>query len=210
MIWIAIPPSDVREKCLNKYYMLQAEAPDSAPKIDRDKIDMGWIVATSDDLHFSTMSIFENPWDNSVERIDYKRSFFDNPNVQTMQNNPNSICEQDAIAAAEAFLEKLPIEGLTLRVAVPEIYYDEYQLHIPCWRLYYTREFGSAAETFTNAEYTSDNEYNHQRAVECLMIVVDEQGVVGFRYNGPKKVLDTVAEQTTLLPFSKIEGFSIA
>ena len=198
-------PSDVQDKWLNKYYMQQAEAPETAPRIDRSDLDMTWIVATSDDVNFSAMFAAINPWDNSVSRIEYVRSYFDNPNVQYMQNIPNGIREQDAIAAAEAFLSKLPLEGLTLRVAVPEIYDDDYFRKIPCWRLYYTREFGGAAETFTNAEHTSDNEYNHQRDVECLMIVVDEQGVAGFRYNAPQNVLGTVSERTSLLPFSKIE-----
>lgn len=198
-------PSDVQEKWLNKYYMLQAEAPETAPIINRSDLDMTWIVATSDDVNFSAMFAAINPWDNSVSRIEYVRSYFDNPNVQYMQNISNGIREQDAIAAAEAFLSKLPLEGLTLRVAVPEIYDDDYFRKIPCWRLYYTREFGGAAETFTNAEHTSDNEYNHQRDVECLMIVVDEQGVAGFRYNAPQNVLGTVSERTSLLPFSKIE-----
>jgi len=198
-------PSDVQEKWLNKYYMQQAEAPETAPRIERSDLDMTWIVATSDDVNFSAMFVAVNPWDNSVERIDYIRSIFDNPNVHWMQNVPNGIREQDAKAAAEAFLEKLPVEGLTLRVAVPEIYSDDYSRQVPCWRFYYTREFSGAEESFTNSEYTSDSEYNHQRAVECLMIVVDEQGVAGFRYNAPQNVLETVSERTSLLPFSKIE-----
>ena len=198
-------PSDVQEKWLNKYYMWQAEAPDASPRIKRDQVDIGWIVATADDLHYSDLVVVFNPWDNSVDRIDYRRSYFDNPNVHYMQNVPNGIREQDAIAAAEAFLNKLPVKGLTLRVAVPEIYDDDYFRQIPCWRLYYTRAFGGAAETFTNAECTSDNDYNHQRDVECLMIVVDEQGIAGFRYNAPQNVLETVSERTSLLPFSKIE-----
>ena len=198
-------PSDVQEKWLNKYYMLQAEASETAPRINRSDLDMAWIVATSDDINFSAMFAVINPWDNSVSRIEYVRSYFDNPNVHYMENIPNGIREQDAVAAAEAFLNKLPVEGLTLRVAVPEIYDDDYFRKIPCWRLYYTREFGGAAETFTNAEHTSDNEYNHQRDVECLMIVIDEQGVAGFRYNAPQNVLGTVSERTSLLPFSKIE-----
>ena len=198
-------PKDVQEKWLNKYYMWQAEAPDASPRIERDQVDIGWIVATADDLHYSDLVVVFNPWDNSVDRIDYRRSYFDNPNVHYMRNIPNAIRKEDAVAAAEALVAKLPIEGLTLQFAVPEIYDDDYFRQVPCWRLYYTREFGGAAETFTNAEHTSDNEYNHQRDVECLMIVVDEQGVAGFRYNGPKNVLDTVSAQTTLLPFSKIE-----
>lgn len=198
-------PSDVQEKWLNKYYMWQAEAPDASPRIERDQVDIGWIVSTADDLHYSDLVVVFNPWDNSVDRIDYRRSYFDNPNVHYMQNVPNGIREQDAIAAAEAFLNKLPVKGLTLRVAVPEIYDDDYFRKVPCWRLYYTREFSGAAETFTNAECTSDNDYNHQRDVECLMIVVDEQGVAGFRYNAPQNVLETVSERTSLLPFSKIE-----
>lgn len=197
-------PSDVQEKWLNKYYMLQAEAPDTAPRIERSDLDMQWIVATSDDVNFSAMFAAINPWDNSISRIEYVRSYFDNPNVHYMQNVPNGIREQDAIAAAEAFLNKLPVKGLTLRVAVPEIYDDDYFRKVPCWRLYYTREFSGAAETFTNADCTQ-NEFNHQRDVECLMIVVDEQGIAGFRYNAPQNVLETVSERTSLLPFSKIE-----
>lgn len=198
-------PSDVQEKWLNKYYMWQAEAPDASPRIERDQVDIGWIVATADDLHYSDLIVVSNPWDNSVDRIDYRRSYFDNPNVHYMQNVPNGIRKEDAVAAAEALVAKLPIEGLTLQFAVPEIYDDDYFRQIPCWRLYYTRAFGGAAETFTNAECTSDNDYNHQRDVECLMIVVDEQGIAGFRYNAPQNVLETVSERTSLLPFSKIE-----
>ena len=110
-----------------------------------------------------------------------------------------------AEAAAVALVNKLPIGDFALSVAWPEKY-DLYGNGTePCWRFFFGRAYGSARETITNAECTRDEGYNHQRDYEKLLVTVDKDGVAGVRYDAPYTMMETLAEKTNLMPFSKIE-----
>ena len=166
---------------------------------------LGWWQATVDDATLSSIYVFSNPWDGTVDRIEYIRNDHDNPNVIYKNRIPNDLDYRMAEAAAVALVNKLPIGDFALSVAWPEKY-DLYGNGTePCWRFFFGRAYGSARETITNAECTRDEGYNHQRDYEKLLVTVDKDGVAGVRYDAPYTMMETLAEKTNLMPFSKIE-----
>lgn len=196
-------PDDV-EKKINETLLLQSLAPDKLPRIDRSDVDIGQMIATVDDWSYSNICCINNPWDGSTLQIDYYRDSFLNPNVLSKQNVPNDLSYRDAEATAKTLIERLPIEDFVLSASWPGTYDDDYFRHVPCRIFVFTRSYGGAMETVTNEDQTFD-EYNHARGYEKIVVTVDADGVAGFRYQYPYRALDTVAEQTNLLPFSEIE-----
>ncbi len=194
------------EKRLAETLTEQSLAPEKMPRIAREDLGMlGWWQATVDDATLSSIYVFSNPWDGTVDRIEYIRNDHDNPNVICKNRIPNDLDYRTAEAAAVALVNKLPIGDFALSVAWPEKY-DLYGNGTePCWRFFFGRAYGSARETITNAECTRDEGYNHQRDYEKLLVTVDKDGVAGVRYDAPYTMMETLAEKTNLMPFSKIE-----
>ena len=194
------------EKRLAETLTEQSMAPEKMPRIAREDLGMlGWWQATVDDATLSSIYVFSNPWDGTVDRIEYIRNDHDNPNVICKNMIPNDLDYRTAEAAAVALVNKLPIGDFALSVAWPEKY-DLYGNGTePCWRFFFGRAYGSARETITNAECTRDEGYNHQRDYEKLLVTVDKDGVAGVRYDAPYTMMETMAEKTNLMPFSKIE-----
>ena len=194
------------EKRLAETLTEQSLAPEKMPRIAREDLGMlGWWQATVDDATLSSIYVFSNPWDGTVDRIEYIRNDHDNPNVICKNRIPNDLDYRTAEAAAVALVNKLPIGDFALSVAWPEKY-DLYGNGTePCWRFFFGRAYGSARETITNASCTREEGYNHQRNYEKLLVTVDKDGVAGVRYDAPYVVEETLAEQTNLLPFATIE-----
>ena len=194
------------EKRLIEVLHEQSLAPERMPRVSREELQAdGWWQATVDDATLSSIYVFSNPWDGTVDRIEYIRNDHDNPNVICKNRIPNDLDYRTAEAAAVALVNKLPIGDFALSVAWPEKY-DLYGNGTePCWRFFFGRAYGSARETITNAECTRDEGYNHQRDYEKLLVTVDKDGVAGVRYDAPYTMMETLAEKTNLMPFSKIE-----
>ena len=194
------------EKRLAETLVQQSLAPEKMPRIAREDLGMlGWWQATVDDATLSSIYVFSNPWDGTVDRIEYIRSDHDNPNVICKNRIPNDLDYRTAEAAAIELVNRLPIGDFALSAAWPEKY-DLYGNGTePCWRFFFGRAYGSARETITNAECTRDEGYNHQRDYEKLLVTVDKDGVAGVRYDAPYTMMETLAEKTNLMPFSKIE-----
>lgn len=194
------------EKRLAETLVMQSLAPEKMPRVSREELQMdGWWQATVDDATLSSIYVFSNPWDGTVDRIEYIRNDHDNPKVIYKNRIPKDLDYRTAEAAAVALVNKLPIGDFALSVAWPEKY-DLYGNGTePCWRFFFGRAYGSARETITNAECTRDEGYNHQRDYEKLLVTVDKDGVAGVRYDAPYTMMETLAEKTNLMPFSKIE-----
>lgn len=194
------------EKRLAETLVMQSLAPEKMPRVSREELQMdGWWQATVDDATLSTIYVASNPWDGTVERIEYIRSDHDNPNVIYKNEYPNDLDYRAAEAAAVELVNKLPIGDFALSAAWPEKYDTYGDGTEPCWRFFFGRAYGSARETVTNATCTRDEGYDHQRDYERLLVTVDKDGVAGVRYDAPCAVKDTLAEKTNLMPFSKIE-----
>ena len=197
------------EKRLAETLVQQSLAPEKMPRVSREELTlesmMGWWQATVDDATLSSLLVAANPWDGTVDRIEYIRNDHDNPNVIYKNRIPNDLDYRTAEAAAIELVNRLPIGDFALSAAWPEKY-DLYGNGTePCWRFFFGRAYGSARETITNAECTRDEGYNHQRDYEKLLVTVDKDGVAGVRYDAPYTMMETLAEKTNLMPFSKIE-----
>lgn len=197
------------EKRLAETLVQQSLAPEKMPRVSREELTlesmMGWWQATMDDATLSSLLVAANPWDGTVDRIEYIRNDHDNPNVIYKNRIPNDLDYRTAEAAAIELMNRLPIEDFALSAAWPEKYDLYGDGTEPCWRFFFGRAYGSARETITNAECTRDEGYNHQRDYEKLLVTVDKDGVAGVRYDAPYAVGETLAEKTNLMPFSKIE-----
>ena len=196
-------PADV-EKRINDNLLWQSLAPAKLPRIERSTVDIGQMLATVDDFTFSVVACSINPWDGTTLDIEYRRDYMLNPNVISYQNIPNDIPYRDAEATAKALIEKLPVEDFVLSASWPSTYNDDYFRDIPRRVFVFTRSYGGAMETVTNADQTFE-EHNHYRGYEKIYVTVDADGVAGFRYQYPYRVAETVEEKTNLLPFSEIE-----
>ena len=197
--------ADVEKRLAETLYE-QSLAPEKMPRVAREDLKMdGWWQATVDDMTLFDILLLTNPWDGTVERLEYRRDSLQNPNVCYWQNIPNDIPRQQAEAAAMDLVQKLPIGDFTLAVGWPEAYDDYGDARVTCWRFWFTRSFGRVSETITNASCTREEGYNHQRKYEKLLVTVDKDGVAGVRYDAPYVVEETLAEQTNLLPFATIE-----
>ena len=197
------------EKRLAETLVQQSLAPEKMPRVSREELTlesmMGWWQATVDDATLSSLLVAANPWDGTVDRIEYIRNDHDNPNVIYKNRIPNDLDYRTAEAAAIELVNRLPIGDFALSAAWPEKYDLYGDGTEPCWRFFFGRAYGSARETITNAECTRDEGYNHQRDYEKLLVTVDKDGVAGVRYDAPYSVMETLAERTNLMPFSKIE-----
>lgn len=197
------------EKRLAETLVQQSLAPEKMPRVSREELTlesmMGWWQATVDDATLSSLLVAANPWDGTVDRIEYIRNDHDNPNVIYKNRIPNDLDYRTAEAAAIELVNRLPIEDFALSAAWPEKYDLYGDGTEPCWRFFFGRAYGAARETITNAECTRDEGYNHQRDYEKLLVTVDKDGVAGVRYDAPYAVMETLAERTNLMPFSKIE-----
>ena len=197
------------EKRLAETLVQQSLAPEKMPRVSREELTlesmMGWWQATVDDATLSSLLVAANPWDGTVDRIEYIRNDHDNPNVIYKNRIPNDLDYRAAEAAAMELVNRLPIGDFALSAAWPETYDLYGDSKEPCWRFFFGRAYGSAQETITNAECTRDEGYNHQRDYEKLLVTVDKDGVAGVRYDAPYAVGETLAEKTNLMPFSKIE-----
>ena len=197
------------EKRLAETLVQQSLAPEKMPRVSREELTlesmMGWWQATVDDATLSSLLVAANPWDGTVDRIEYIRNDHDNPNVIYKNRIPNDLDYRTAEAAAIELVNRLPIGDFALSAAWPEKYDLYGDGTEPCWRFFFGRAYGSARETITNAECTRDEGYNHQRDYEKLLVTVDKDGVAGVRYDAPYTMMETLAEKTNLMPFSKIE-----
>jgi hypothetical protein len=172
--------ADVEKRLVETLYE-QSLAPEKMPRVAREDLKMdGWWQATVDDMTLFDILLLTNPWDGTVERLEYRRDSLQNPNVCFWQSIPNDIPRQQAEATAMELVKKLPIGD-------------------------FTRSFGRVSETITNASCTREEGYNHQRNYEKLLVTVDKDGVAGVRYDAPYVVEERLAEKTNLLPFSTIE-----
>lgn len=73
--------------------------------------------------------------------------------------------------------------------------------------LQYVRDVRGAPVTYTNIESVSsgNEEVFWNWAYEKMTVIVDDSGIVGMLWEAPYKLLDTITDNTTMLPFSQIQ-----
>ena len=115
---------------------------------------------------------------------------------------------------AEDFLEKIGIDYLVCERWDKVIggSNTEYAGGIPmgnlikAYRLQYVRQVEGVPVTYTNIETTSGDGDRIFRNwdYESMTLIVDDSGIVGVSWNAPYNLMDTITDNTTMLPFSRI------
>ncbi len=129
-------------------------------------------------------------------------------NIQEANENPKNllISEKEAIKIAEDALNKMGFSNMALAA----IGYDGIRSSDSESRniypvLYFTQSFDNKSITFIgNTSSPQTQQYAEPWPDECLLIGVDDKGINRFEWTAPIKVVDTLSESATLLPFEDI------
>ena len=81
-----------------------------------------------------------------------------------------------------------------------------------CYVFYYTRNINGITATYVNENYSIDTKsetdktdvYREYWPSEVVTIYVDNEGIIGLTYSSPTKIVDTLNENVSLLPFDEI------
>ena len=77
-----------------------------------------------------------------------------------------------------------------------------------CYVLRYTRDFNGLPITYTSNRgdaITDSGTYNEPWPYETLTYYVNDDGIVGMRWEAPYSILENVTEDSSLIPFSEVE-----
>lgn len=161
------------------------------------------LTAMPNNRTYSLMSVSNSmEWGNSVDMW-YERDTLLRPNSTDAADVSGvlTITQDQAYRIAMDTLEKMQIDGLVCSGKSSQLYDSGTR---GAFEFMFTRQFGGVVETYTNADASSEMEYSKPWEYEKLRIFVDDEGVLYVRYSGPCKIVETVADTTTLMPFSDI------
>lgn len=214
------------EKALQELLVEMANAPESLPYHAPDYVwskphvyteegevetDSTYLVlwAMPDDAIFSRFDVSNDLYLSTTARMEYVRDFAVPiggliPNATDISDKL-TISEEEAFALAEKTVEAMGVEGFTCS-ARQQTFSHSVRTDPPAfYQFMYTRRFGGVTETYTNAEQNNAG-YNAAWYYERIYVLVDDGGVLYVRYNSPYDIVETVMEQTELLPFATIQS----
>ena len=196
------------EQGLLRLLVEQNLAPKSLPVIELNAMhDPGGelFYATSDDMHYSQISISNQRASYGFAQISYNRDILFNTLTDDNVSVPfTDFTLAEAQTYLDSFLERVPFEGFICTAAFPFMVRNEYEQDVHCYHFILTRDFNGVSETPTSFMQALDA-YNKDWGYEMIHIIIDADGIAGFRYRYPYTVGETVVERTNLLPFSEIE-----
>lgn len=132
-----------------------------------------------------------------------------------------TISQEKAISMANEFLSKMGLDEYQyyeggLYNEVEDIRYgvdmsDNCQKYSPRYILRYMRNVDGAFVTFDSAmkhaEGWNGGEYMKKEwSVECVELRVTDEGIIGFDYNSPLEMMETVVEKSALKSFDEVKG----
>lgn len=197
------PERDIREPITDR--SINGEKPLRA-RIFADGTTLGTIYAKT--KAFSYSSSYRYLEESSLAAMELYQGF-------TPQRPDVSISEQQAANSAAGLLADLGIEGFAPKAAgIVYLYqsnsifgYQNEELQA-AYLITFMRQFGGMMPELT--KYSSINEtdqydYMPPFTMEYISIVIDEQGVIHqFAWSNPIKIVETMAENVTLLPFEDV------
>lgn len=213
---------------LSKLQKLLNEAPDEPVRVEPDftfqqsRTFNSEGEVPSNDTYFSASFVdasgtFGNIWyDNARDIVGsadfwYMRDYnHTNPNfmdVLTDVSKDLKTTQSEAEQQAIAVVQSLGLNDFTLVKSYgSNAYYNEPSDYAPVWTCVFTRKLGAGQVTHANTiNMEGDIEYAKRLQNEVIYVDIDDGGVYYLRYEGPLTILETVAEQTNLKPFSEIQ-----
>lgn len=166
-----------------------------------------WKTDEDTDDSVTAQQYWEKMGDASVEMVEYT-------------NEPTTISEKEALEIADEFMEKI---GLA-----EEFKYDEGGLYCEIldirsggdgngfgyrkeWILRYSRNINGVFVTFENAgkheEGWNGNDYvKRDWPIECIEFRITDEGIVGFDYNAPLTIVETVVDNSNMKSFDEVRA----
>lgn len=136
-----------------------------------------------------------------ITRLDKSISLEDIPQITISQENAKQLCD--------SLTEKLNIPFMMHYSTTKE--YGGAGGTNPvrcCYVLRYTRDFNGLPITYTSNRgdaITDSGTYNEPWPYETLTYYVNDDGIVGMRWEAPYSILENVTEDSSLIPFSEVE-----
>lgn len=137
----------------------------------------------------------------NITRLDKSISLEDIPQITISQENAKQLCD--------SLTEKLNIPFMMHYSTTKE--YGGAGGTNPvrcCYVLRYTRDFNGMPITYTSNRsdaITDSGTYNEPWPYETLTYYVNDDGIVGMRWEAPYSILENVTEDSSLIPFSEVE-----
>ncbi|MDL2258962.1 DUF6034 family protein [Eubacteriales bacterium OttesenSCG-928-K08] len=168
-----------------------------------------YLCAMPDDAIYSSLDIGNNLEYAGYSDVTYQRDTF--IPVSTMGSRTQDVTgllqttEAEAYMMAEATVRALGLEGFVCS-ASQQTLYDHIRVDPPAfYHFMFTRQINGAVETYTNAS-ESNSVYSSPWHYEKIHILIDDSGILLLNYHSPYELLETVMEETELLPFTQIQA----
>ncbi len=114
------------------------------------------------------------------------------------------VSQADAQALAEQTVARMGLDGFVCSAKQGMLYRGTYNDKLPGYLFLFTRQINGVAETYTSANQTIDS-YNKPWYYEKVYVLIDEKGLLRLEYLNPNALVETVMEETELLPFEQIK-----
>lgn len=131
--------------------------------------------------------------------------------MDTLKNNAAEdvagmlpISQADAQALAEQTIARMGLDGFICSARQGMLYRGAYNDKLPGYLFLFTRQINGVAETYTKATQTVDS-YNKPWYYEKVYVLIDGEGLLRLEYLNPNALVETVMEETELLPFEQIK-----
>lgn len=214
------------EQALSELLVKAADAPDILPTItpnftwSKPQVVTGdgeiehnntflTLWAMPDDASYSWLSIHNNREFDGNADLKYIRDFavpMDSFDYKVADiTGMLSFSEENAYALAEQTIASMGLDGFICSARYGMFYRGSFNEQLPAYHFMFTRQINGVIETYTNAEKANDS-YNTSWYYEKVHVLIDEKGVLRVEYYSPYALLETVMEETELLPFEQIQS----
>jgi hypothetical protein len=152
------------------------------------------------------------PADEAVPETVYQYYEDSERNLEDLTQTPVTISEEDAKAMADEFLEKMGIEDFELSESgkYSEMKYGDSLGYQTCYILQYMRVLDGTMVTFDSISkheegWVGDSYVKYDWPIESIEFRINDDGIVGFDYNAPLEVTETVVDKSAIKSFDEIK-----
>ena len=164
----------------------------------------------------STSFVPDTTWDSYPENYLTHAMYYEEPTLTPVAGGVSNTSLENAIQTANTFLEKIGIDGFSYYEG--DVYSEEIRMdhnldgtyYGTYYILRYYRNIEGAFLTQSSGTKNNPGDENGARklswAGECIEFRINDSGIVGFDYNAPIKITETVVENSALKTFDNIKG----
>ncbi|MEE1242526.1 DUF6034 family protein [Frisingicoccus sp.] len=187
-------------------YEFTAVAYVSGTNLDKDRRNGLWKTDEQTDDNAISQKLWQEMSGESTEIVEYV-------------NEPTTISETEALTIADGFMEKIGLSE-SFKYEKGGLYCEildirsgdgaEHPGYRKEWILRYSRNMDNVFVTYVPAskheEGWNGNEYvKRDWPVECIEFRITDEGIVGFDYNAPLEIIETVVEDAGMKSFDEVK-----